>query len=155
MAEQSVERNEQPMIYDQYLGHTDLARHPKFKDALISGNRRDFEAILVQLGADLKYGYEEEVCLHRPRTSNIPVHGVLVRFRERRDDYWVKNMMQTSDIVRMTSEETGSLRATGMRESLGEDNPMFTAMAQSVSAQLVSADIVVNDGEEKQNEEVE
>lgn len=157
MSEQASERFEQVGEFDQYLTHLDLELHPLFKKVLLTGDRDAFEAILKDFGADLSYGYEEEVATARARRKDLTptqqvVTGVLVRFKERTDKWWVDNMMDVSDIIRNTKD---SIRATGMRLASNEDSPMYQAMIAAASQQVVNVDIACDMGEEIIQKEVE
>jgi hypothetical protein len=158
MAEISVERQEQPSVYDQYLGQGDLKLHPLWKNEWLTVahdednpflqghvDQKIFERILVELGADLPLGYASSVCMHRNRTSNAVTYGLRVTFKERTDKWWVDNMMSTSDLVRHVSEREGSIRAVGMRESLMEESPMHSAMMAAAERLIVTVDIKVKD----------
>lgn len=145
------EQFNQPHEYDQYLTQVDLEIHPEWETAFKTGDRSVFERVLHELGADLRYGYSEEIAHVRARRNDLPPskqvqYGMLVRFKERTDKWWVSNMMEVSDIVRNTKN---SLRATGMRESLMEDSPMNAAMMEAAERMLVPVDIKVNMGEDK------
>jgi hypothetical protein len=158
MSEQANERFEQVGEFDQYLTHLDLELHPRWKEVLLNGDRDAFETILKDFGADLSYGYEEEVAKARARRKDLSpsqqvVTGVLVRFKERTDKWWVDNMMDVSDIIRNTKD---SIRATGMRLASNEDSPMYQAMIAAASQQVVNVEIAVDMGEENiQKEEVQ
>ena len=150
MSEQAKERFEQVGEFDQYLTHLDLELHPNWKQALIIGDRTAFEVILKDFGADLTYGYEEEFATARARRNDLPPSkqissGVLVRFKERTDKWWVENMMDVSDIIRNTK---CSIRATGMRLASNEDSPMYQAMIAAASQHVTNVEIVCDMGEE-------
>lgn len=151
MSEMSKERFEQVGEFDQYLTHLDLELHPAFKKVLLNGDRDAFERVLKDFGADLSYGYEEEIATARARRKDLQpskqvVTGVLVRFKERTDKWWVDNMMDVSDIIRNTKD---SIRATGMRLANNEDSPMHQAMMAASERYVQSFDIKVDMGEEK------
>lgn len=138
MSEMAKERFDQPMEFDQYLGQLDMELHPLWEKAWIGQDKEAFETILHDMGADLSYGYEFNVCLYRARTTNKVEYGVRVMFRERTDKWWVDNMMDTSDIVRNTHD---SIRATGMREALNEDSPLNEVMMDQAAKYAVMVDI--------------
>lgn len=138
MSEMAKERFDQPMEFDQYLGQLDMELHPLWEKAWIGQDKEAFETILHDMGADLSYGYEFNVCLYRARTTNKVEYGVRVMFRERTDKWWVDNMMDTSDIVRNTHD---SIRATGMREALNEDSPLNDVMMDQAAKYAVMVDI--------------
>jgi hypothetical protein len=125
------ERFDQIGEFDNFLGQLDMELHPLWNKAWIGQDQKAFEQILHDMGADLSYGYDFRVCLYRARTSNKVEYGVRVSFKERTDKWWVSNMMDASDIIRNTK---CSIRATGMRESLPEDSPLFEVMV-NVAAQ--------------------
>ena len=152
MSQMANEKFEQVGEFDQYLTHLDLELHPGFKKAVVSGDRDAFEKVLKDFGADLSYGYEEEVATVRARRSDLPpskqVHtGILVRFKERTDKWWVDNMMDISDIIRNTKD---SIRATGMRLASNEDSPMYQAMIAAASQHITNVEIAVDMGEENE-----
>jgi hypothetical protein len=146
MSEQAVEKFDQPMEFDQYLGQLDMERHPLWESAWRGQNQDEFETILYDLGADLNYGYDFRVCLHRSRMTSKVECGLRVGFRERSDKWWVDNMMDTSDIVRNTHD---SIRATGMRMGLNEDSPLNEVMMDQASKFAMVVDIKCNDSEVK------
>lgn len=148
MAEQSVERFEQPMLFDQYLGDVDLTYHPLWEDGLYEKDRKKFDKILCSLGADLAYGYEFVKGRYRTRFSQEQCDGVRICFKERTDKWWQQNMMDISDIVRYVSENEGTIKAVGMRESLMEDSSMHSAMVAAAERFVINAEIVVNDKED-------
>lgn len=151
MSEQARERFEQIHDFDQYLTHLDLELHPDWELAFKGGDRAAFEAILKDFGADLSYGYTEEVATARARRSDLTpsqqvVNGVLVRFKERTDKWWVDNMMDITDIIRHVK---GSIRTTGMRMSVPEDSSLYEVMAQQAAKYAIVVDIKCDEGEEK------
>lgn len=125
MSEMKQERFDQPHLFDQYLGHQDLEKHPLWEKAWIGQDKEAFEQVIYDMGADLKYGYEFSVCLHRARTNNKVEHGMRVSFKERTDKAWMRDQMDVSDITRL---ETRSIVTTGMRLSLNEDRPAHQMM---------------------------
>lgn len=138
MSEQAKEKFDQPMEFDQYLGQLDMEKHPLWEKAWKGQDQKAFEKILYDLGADLNYGYEFRVCLYRSRMTKKVEYGVRASFKERTDDWWVKNMMCTSDIVRNTKD---SIRATGMRMALNEDCPLNEVMVEQAAKYAIVADI--------------
>lgn len=146
MSEMAVERFDQPMEFDQYLGQLDMERHPLWEKAWIGQDKQAFETILHDLGADLAYGYEFNVCLYRSRMTNKVEYGVRVMFKERQDKWWTSNMMDASDIVRNTHD---SIRATGMRQCLNEDSPLNEVMMDQASKYAVVVDIKCSDLKEE------
>lgn len=146
MSEMAVERFDQPMEFDQYLGQIDMELHPLWEKAWIGQDQTAFETILHDLGADLKYGYEFNVCLYRSRMTNKVEYGVRVMFKERTDKWWVSNMMDASDIVRNTHD---SIRATGMRQALNEDSALNEVMMEQAAKYAVVVDIKCSDLKEE------
>jgi hypothetical protein len=144
MAELQKERFDQPGEFDQYLGHLDLEKHPLWEKAWLGQDQKAFEQVLYELGADLGYGYEFSVCNYMPRTSNRSEYGMRVSFRERSDKVWVDTMMCVSDIVRHTHN---SLRATGMRQCLNEDNALNDVMIEQAQKFAINVDIKCDLGE--------
>lgn len=123
------EKFDQPMQFDQYLGQLDMENHPLWKEAWIGQDQKKFEQILHDMGADLSYGYEFRVCLHRARTSNKVEYGVRVGFKERTDKKWMSEMMAVEDIIRVNvGGLTNALARVGMLESLGATNPLNEAI---------------------------
>lgn len=145
MAKLQNEKFDQPMEFDQYLGHLDLEKHPEWDEAWKGQDQKVFEKVLHDLGADLNYGYTFNMCLHRSRTSNKVEYGMRVSFRERTDKVWMDSMMDVTDILRHT---TDSIRATGMREMLNAETPLNDAMMEQAGKLVVLADIPCNLGEE-------
>jgi len=157
MAEQGKERFEQVGLFNQYLTQADLELHPDYDKALKTGDRKLFEKVLSDFGADLKYGYEEEIAHARARRSDLlpsqqVSYGMLVRFKERTDKWWVDNMMAVEDIVDLTKD---SIRATGMREALNSASHLYDAMKLEASKNVINVNIACNDGEKKEDEREE
>lgn len=148
MAEQSKERYNQEMMFDQYLGHLDLEKHPRWELAWNGQDQKVFEEILHDMGADLAYGYDFRVCHYRPRTGKQSEYGVRVGFKERTDSWWRENMMDVTDLTRYVSENEGTVRAVGMIESLLTNGSVHQAMAEAAERIVVNADIVVDDGKD-------
>lgn len=150
MAEQGKERFEQVGLFNQYLTQADLELHPNYEQAFKTGDRKLFEKVLNDFGADLSYGYEEEVAYARARRSDLlpsqqVSYGVLVRFKERTDKWWVDNMMAVEDIVDLTKD---SIRATGMREALNSASHLYDAMKHEASKNVINVDIKCDEGVE-------
>jgi hypothetical protein len=146
MSELAVEKFDQPMEFDQYLGQLDMERHPLWEKAWLGQDQKAFEKILHDLGADLDFGYDFRVCLYRSRMTNKVEYGVRVGFRERSDKWWTDNMMDTSDIVRNTHD---SIRATGMRQCLNEDSALNEVMMEQAAKFVTLVDIKVDLSEVK------
>ena len=158
MSEMASERFEQPHDFDQYLGQGDLKLHPLWKNEWLSEvheenseflkghpDQKEFEQILFEMGADMKLGYESNVCMHRNRTSKDITYGLRVMFKERTDKWWIDNMMATSDIVRHVGMTEGSIRTVGMRECLMEESSVYAAMVAAAEQHIIVADIKVKD----------
>jgi hypothetical protein len=155
MAEQGKERFEQVGLFNQYLTQVDLELHPEWVNAFKSGDRSLFERILYEFGADLRYGYEEDVAHVRARRSDLKPYeqvqyGMLIRFKERTDKWWVDNMMDITDIVDMTKD---SIRATGMREVLNSTSHLYEAMKQEAAKNIIVVEIACNDGSPKEDKD--
>lgn len=144
MNEVRKEKFDQMGEFDQYLGQLDLEKHPLWDKAWLGQDQKAFEQILNDLGADLSYGYDFRVCLYRSRMTNKVEYGVRVGFRERTDKGWMDEMMCVSDIVRHTHN---SLRATGMRECLNEDNALNDVMLEQAQRFAINVDIKCDLGE--------
>lgn len=125
-----VVRKPDPCEFDQFLGQLDLESHPDWKEAWATQNTKLFEKVLWEMGADLDYGYEFTTCLHRARISQKVEFGMRVTFKERNDDYWIKNYMQVEDIARC---DKSSIVRCGMRLSLNEDSCINDLMVDRLS----------------------
>lgn len=124
-------KKNQPAEFDQYLGQLDMEQHPLWEEAWIGQNQEKFEQILHSMGADLAYGYDFRVCLHRARTSNKVEYGVRVGFKERTDKPWMTEMMAVEDIARLNvGGLSDAMARVGMLESLGMENPLNVAMRE-------------------------
>lgn len=145
MSKLKNERFDQPMEFNQYLGHLDLERHPLWEKAWVGQDQTAFETVLNDLGADLSYGYDFNVCLYRSRMTNKVEYGMRVSFRERTDKAWMNSMMDVSDIIRTVK---CSIRATGMREAMNEDTPLYEAMVEQAARTVTLADIKVDMSED-------
>lgn len=150
MAESAVEKFDQDHDFDQYIGQLDLDTHPKWNQAWETQDKELFEKIIHYFGADITQGYLFEQVLYRARRTDLTPsqqveHGLVVRFKERTDAWWVKHMMSIEDIVRHTQN---SIRATGMRQCMNEDTPMNDVMMEQAAKMLVVVDIKCNDEKE-------
>lgn len=148
MAEQSKERFDQEMMFDQYLGQLDMEKHPLWGEAWIGQNQEAFEKVMHDMGADLAYGYDFRICLYRPRTGKHCEYGVRVGFKERTDRWWRENMMDVTDLTRYVSENEGTIKAVGMIESLLTNSSVHQAMTHAAERMVVNADIVVDDAKD-------
>jgi hypothetical protein len=134
MSEMAVEKFDQPMEFDQYLGQLDMEKHPLWKKAWVDQDKEAFEQILEDLGADISYGYDFRVCLHRSRMTNQVEYGVRVGFKERTDKWWTANMLSVEDLVRTTR---GSIRATGMKEALNQETPLSAYVEDQMAKSIM------------------
>ena len=89
--------------FNQYLSFLDLERDPEWNTAWKSQNKQKVEELLYKYGADIRYGFDVEVCLHRPRVSNSIEHGPKIVFKERTDKEWLP-YMSTEDMIANTSD---------------------------------------------------
>ena len=89
-----------------YLSFHDLFKIPKFKDVVLNQDIEGFEDILFENGADISRGWELRESLHRPRTSNQAVHGLMVYFIERLDRDWLVNGSPTLEAKLWTKDYT-------------------------------------------------
>ena len=88
--------------YDQYLSFVDLERDAEWNVAWKAQNQKKVEELLYKYGCEIDYGYEIEVCLHRPRTSNSVDYGPRISFKSRTDKEWQKNM-SVEDLIACSS----------------------------------------------------
>ena len=89
--------------FNQYLSFLDLELDPEWNTAWKSQNKQKVEELLYKYGADIRYGFDVEVCLHRPRVSNSIEHGPKIVFKERTDKEWLP-YMSTEDMIANTSD---------------------------------------------------
>lgn len=89
--------------YNQYLSFLDLERDPEWNVAWKSQDKEKVEELLYKYGADLKYGWEVEVILHRPRTSNAAEYGPKINFVERTDAEFAP-YVSTEDMIANTKD---------------------------------------------------
>ena len=89
--------------YNQFLSFVDLERDPEWNDAWKSQDESKVEQLLHKYGADLKYGWEVEVILHRPRTSNAAEYGPKINFVERTDAEFAP-YVATEDMIANTKD---------------------------------------------------
>lgn len=88
---------------NQYLSFCDLERDPEWNDAWKGQDESKVEQLLHKYGADLKYGWEVEVILHRPRTSNQAEYGPKINFVERTDAEFAP-YVSTEDMIANTKD---------------------------------------------------
>lgn len=88
--------------FNQYLSFLDLERDPEWNTAWKSQNKQKVEELLYKYGADIRYGFDVEVCLHRPRVSNSIEHGPKIVFKERTDKEWLPYMSTEDQIANTT-----------------------------------------------------
>lgn len=105
-------------MFNQYLSFLDLECHEDFKKVWSEQDKRGFEKVLMSMGADLNFGWEIKVCLHRSRFSEKVDYGPRITFKERTDKYWIKNGMQLEDIVR---EVDSTISRVGMILAMNAD----------------------------------
>ena len=89
--------------FNQYLSFLDLELDPEWNTAWKSQNKQKVEELLYKYGADIRYGFDVEVCLHRPRVSNSIEHGPKIVFKERTDKEWLP-YMSTEDMIANTTD---------------------------------------------------
>ena len=88
--------------FNQYLSFVDLELDPEWNIAWKSQNKQKVEELLYKYGADIRYGFDVEVCLHRPRVSNSIEHGPKIVFKERTDKEWLPYMSTEDQIANTT-----------------------------------------------------
>ena len=89
--------------FNQYLSFLDLERDPEWNTAWKSQDEVKVEELLYKYGADVKYGWAVEVCLHRPRCSNQADYGPKINFVQRTDKEWLP-YLSTEDMIATTSD---------------------------------------------------
>ena len=89
--------------FNQFLSFVDLERDPEWNTAWKAQDEAKVEELLYKYGADTKYGWTVEVCLHRPRCSNAPEYGPKINFVQRSDKEWLP-YLSTEDLVATTSD---------------------------------------------------
>jgi len=112
MSSNKEQKKSEPFEFTNYLSFLDLERHPGWKEAWFGQDKEMFEKLLFSMGVDLDYGYEIRVTMHRSRICNRVEYGPRIDFRERTDDFWMRNMMQTEDVVRHTKSEIARVGMT-------------------------------------------
>lgn len=135
-----------PSEFDNYLSYIDLMKHPSWKEYEKEWSEDTLKQMLSDMGADLEYGYQVSICVHRPRTENRIRECERVTFRERRDKYWVDNYMATEDIART---DKSSVVRYGMSLSLNKDSAIHEAMVRDLAKEVKNVDIVVSEKESK------
>lgn len=158
MSEQAVEKFDQEHYFDQYIGFLDLDTHPKWQEIWDEQDEDRFKKVIAYFGADVEQGFMFDQCIYRARRTDLTPSqqvefGMVVRFKERTDKWWVDNMMSIEDVVRHTQN---SIRATGMRTGLNEDSPLHEVMMEQATRHAMIVDIKCDMGEENElkNEEV-
>lgn len=89
--------------FNQYLSFVDLEKDTEWNAAWKSQDEAKVEELLYKYGADVKYGWEVEVCLHRPRTSNSSDYGPKINFVQRTDKEWLP-YLSTEDMIANTTD---------------------------------------------------
>ena len=89
--------------YNQFLSFVDLERDHEWNIAWREQDEARVEELLYKYGADVKYGWEVEVCLHRPRTSNSSDYGPKINFMQRTDKAWLP-YLSTEDMIACTAD---------------------------------------------------
>ena len=89
--------------YNQYLSFVDLELDSEWNIAWKAQDKEKVEQLLYKYGADIRYGFDVEVCLHRPRVSNSIEHGPKIVFKERTDKEWLP-YMSTEDRIANTTD---------------------------------------------------
>lgn len=89
--------------YNQYLSFVDLEKDPEWLVAWRGQDSDKVDQLLYKYGCDLEYGWDVEVVLHRPRTSNAAEYGPKINFKERGDKEWLP-YMSTEDMVANTKD---------------------------------------------------
>lgn len=74
-----------------YLSEADLRKLDGWEDNLPVSSPEKFKEILFQHGADISQEIEEEINIHRMRTSNLVHEGKRWVFVERQDNEWLKS----------------------------------------------------------------
>lgn len=143
MSEMAQEKFDQAHDFDQYIGFLDLDTHPKWAEIWEEQDEERFKKVLHYFGADTTQGFGFDQCIYRARRTDLTPSqqvefGIVVRFKERTDKWWVDNMMSIEDIVRHTQN---SIRATGMRQTLNEDSPLHEVMMEQAAKYAVVVDI--------------
>lgn len=67
----------------------DLLKIPGASGVIQRNNKNEIDSLLLQLGFDVKLGYQMVHCLHRPLTSNKPVDGIRVEGWELMTPEWL------------------------------------------------------------------
>lgn len=101
--------------YNQYLSFVDLERDPEFVVAWKEQDQEKVESLLYKYGCDLEYGYEVEVCLHRPRTMNSAEYGPRFSFKSRVDKEW-HQYMTTEELIEVTADPFLRAELMGMSQ---------------------------------------
>jgi hypothetical protein len=89
--------------FNQYLSFVDLEKDPEWNTAWRAQDEEKVEGLLYKYGADVKFGFEVEVVLHRPRCSNQAEYGPKINFVQRTDAAWLP-YLSTEDLIATTSD---------------------------------------------------
>ena len=73
------------------LSFVDIAKVPGGTQVMQRNNKEEIDNLLVQLGFDIKLGWELVECHHRPLTSNRAVYGFRIEGYESCSDEWIKS----------------------------------------------------------------
>lgn len=133
--------------HNQYLSFLDLELLDDWEEAWKGQNEELFLQILHTNGADLRYGWSLEECLHRPRCSNQVEYGYVVRFRERQDKEF-EPYRAVEDIAK--TDPSSTVRA-GMVNSLNMGTTISDAIEDALStrAKLIQVKNESKKGKEK------
>ena len=99
--------------YNQYLSFVDLEKDAEWNTAWRGQDEKKVEELLYKYGADVKFGFEVEVCLHRPRCSNQAEYGPKINFVQRGDKAWLP-YLSTEDLIATTSDVFMKAELMGM-----------------------------------------
>ena len=102
--------------FNQYLSFVDLEKDAEWNTAWKAQDEAKVEELLYKYGADVKYGWEVEVCLHRPRISNSAEYGPKVNFVERTDKEFAP-YISTEDMIANTKDSFLKSRHDGDESS--------------------------------------
>lgn len=89
--------------YNQYLSFVDLEKDPQWLTVWRDQDEAKVEELLYKYGADVQFGFEVEVCLHRPRCSNQADYGPKINFVQRTDAEWLP-YLSTEDMIAATTD---------------------------------------------------
>lgn len=108
--------------YNQFLSFVDLERDAEWNTAWRAQDEKKVEELLYKYGADVKFGWEVEVVLHRPRCSNAAEYGPKINFVQRTDAEWLP-YLSTEDLIATTSDVfmRGELMGMNRRSNFSGD----------------------------------